>query len=90
MALSSAADNRLLHINEAFSQQLGYTPEDVIGHTTQDIGLLVEPLFLTSPADEGWARRPGFVDRVAAAIRAGLADYLARTPLASERGGERP
>jgi len=54
------------------------------------IGLLVEPLFLTSPADEGWARRPGFVDRVAAAIRAGLADYLARTPLASERGGERP
>ena len=43
MALSSAADNRLLHINEAFSQQLGYTPEDVIGHTTQDIGLLVEP-----------------------------------------------
>ena len=43
MALSSAADHRLLHINEAFSQQLGYTPEDAIGHTTQDIGLLVEP-----------------------------------------------
>ena len=43
MALSSAADNRLLHINEAFSQQLGYTPEEAIGHTTQDIGLLIEP-----------------------------------------------
>lgn len=45
------------------------------------IGLIVEPLFLTSPAGERWALRPDFVDRVAEAIAGGLADYLARAPL---------
>lgn len=52
------------------------------------IGLLVEPLFLTDPAGERWATRPDFVDRVAAAISAGLADYLARAPLGAEAGRE--
>jgi N-acetylmuramoyl-L-alanine amidase len=45
------------------------------------ISLLVEPLFLTSPEGEAWATRLDFVDRVAAAIVAGLGDYLARAPL---------
>lgn len=49
------------------------------------IGLLVEPLFLTSPAGERWAARPDFVDRVAEAICAGLGDYVARAPLPGER-----
>jgi N-acetylmuramoyl-L-alanine amidase len=48
------------------------------------IGLLVEPLFLTNPAGERWARRPDFVDHVAQAIAAGMADYLARAPLGAE------
>jgi N-acetylmuramoyl-L-alanine amidase len=50
------------------------------------IGLLIEPVFLTSPAGERWATRPDFVDRVAAAVCGGLADYLARTPLPGDRG----
>lgn len=50
------------------------------------IGLLVEPLFLTSPAGERWATRSDFVDRVATAIGAGMADYVARAPLAAETG----
>jgi N-acetylmuramoyl-L-alanine amidase len=45
------------------------------------IGLLVEPLFLSSPEDERRATRPDFVDRVAQAVRDGLIDYLARAPL---------
>ena len=49
------------------------------------IGLLVEPLFLTSPAGERWARQPDFVDRVAQAISGGFVDYLSRTPLPGER-----
>ncbi len=45
------------------------------------ISLLVEPLFLSSPEDEAWARRLDFVDHVATAIVGGLGDYLARAPL---------
>ena len=45
------------------------------------IGLVVEPLFLTSPEGEEWATRLDFVDRVAAALVGGLGDYLARAPL---------
>jgi N-acetylmuramoyl-L-alanine amidase len=47
----------------------------------QAIGLVVEPLFLTSPEGELWARRQDFVDSVARAIHGGLADYLARAAL---------
>ncbi len=51
------------------------------------VGVLVEPLFLTSPADARRATRPDFVDRVAEAICAGLGDYVARVPLPSQRTG---
>jgi N-acetylmuramoyl-L-alanine amidase len=47
---------------------------------TRAIALLVEPLFLTSPADERLARRPEQVEKLARALAGGLADYLARTP----------
>jgi N-acetylmuramoyl-L-alanine amidase len=48
------------------------------------IGLLVEPLFLTSPEGERWATRADFCDRVAAAIGAGMAAYVRRMPLESK------
>jgi N-acetylmuramoyl-L-alanine amidase len=48
------------------------------------VNLLVEPLFLTNPADELQATRPEFVERVAKAIAAGMTDYLARAPVAGE------
>jgi N-acetylmuramoyl-L-alanine amidase len=43
------------------------------------IAVLVEPLFLSNPDDETLATRPDYVERLAAALRDGLADYLART-----------
>lgn len=49
------------------------------------IGLVVEPLFLTSPEDARRAMRPDYVDRVAQAISDGFVDYLARAPLPGER-----
>lgn len=42
------------------------------------IGLVVEPLFLTSPEDVHWATQPDFVEQVAQAVTGGMADYLAR------------
>ena len=50
------------------------------------IALLVEPLFLTNPEDEALARRPDHIERLARALAGGLADYLARVPLADEEG----
>jgi N-acetylmuramoyl-L-alanine amidase len=52
------------------------------------VGLLVEPLFLTSPVDARRATRPDFVERVAKAIAAGLTDYVARAPLAGQASDE--
>jgi N-acetylmuramoyl-L-alanine amidase len=48
---------------------------------TRAIALLVEPLFLTSPADEALAGRPEHIEKLARALVGGLADYLARVPL---------
>jgi N-acetylmuramoyl-L-alanine amidase len=48
------------------------------------IGLLVEPVFLSSPEGEAWASRADFGDRVAEAIGAGLVSYLQRAPLGGE------
>lgn len=45
--------------------------------------VLVEPLHLTNPVEADLARRPDFVERTAHAIADGLADYLARAPLAA-------
>lgn len=48
------------------------------------IAVLVEPLFLTNPAEEELASRPDSMEQLARALVGGLADYLARrhcTPL---------
>jgi N-acetylmuramoyl-L-alanine amidase len=42
------------------------------------ISVLVEPLFLTNPEEEALAGRPDHVERLAAALLAGFAAYLAR------------
>ena len=42
------------------------------------ISVVVEPLFLTNPDEEGLATRPDYVERLARAIVAGFAAYLAR------------
>ena len=47
----------------------------------QGIAVLVEPLFLTHPADGDGAMRPDRVEAVARALVDGLRDYLARVPL---------
>lgn len=47
---------------------------------TRGIALLIEPLFLSCPADETLARRPEHIETLARALVGGLADYLARSP----------
>ena len=51
---------------------------------TRSIAVLVEPLFLTNPADEALAKRPDHTERLARALVGGLADYLARIPQQTE------
>jgi len=51
---------------------------------TRGIALIVEPLFLSNPADEALARRPEHIETLARALVGGLADYIARSE------GERP
>ena len=48
---------------------------------TRGIAVMVEPLFLTNPDEEGLARRPQHIEALAQALQGGLADYLARVPL---------
>jgi N-acetylmuramoyl-L-alanine amidase len=42
------------------------------------ISVLVEPLFLTNPAEDALAKRGDYVERLAAAVVSGFARYLAR------------
>jgi N-acetylmuramoyl-L-alanine amidase len=44
------------------------------------IALIVEPFFISNPGEEQRAGRAGYVDDFAAAVAAGLADYMARRP----------
>ncbi len=50
---------------------------------SQAISVLVEPLFLTNPADEELAGRPDHIERLARTLVGGLADYLARRDCAA-------
>ena len=43
MALSSLPEQRFADVNDAFLDALGYTREEVIGHTPEELGLFVEP-----------------------------------------------
>ena len=43
------------------------------------ISVVVEPLFVTHPADEELALRADHSDRMAGALLAGLSDYLLRS-----------
>ncbi len=43
MAVSSLTDKRFVKINEAFSEKLGYSPEEIIGRTSEELDLFVEP-----------------------------------------------
>jgi PAS domain S-box-containing protein len=43
MALSSHRDGCLLEVNDAFLETLGYRREEVIGRTSRDLGLLLDP-----------------------------------------------
>ena len=56
---------------------------------THGIALLVEPLFLSNPAEERLSQRPDHVEALAQALRRGLADYLARAPLNEPVAGSR-
>jgi N-acetylmuramoyl-L-alanine amidase len=69
---------------------LGLPPVASVGRNyavlreTSAVAVLVEPLFLTSPDDERFILRPDAVERLAGALRGGLADYLARVGAAAE------
>ncbi len=43
MSVSKLADGRLLQVNDAFCQTFGYAREDLIGHTSLELGLWTEP-----------------------------------------------
>jgi len=51
---------------------------------TRAIAVVVEPLFLTNPAEAAAARSPAWVEDAAQALAGGLRDYVARAPLAPE------
>jgi diguanylate cyclase (GGDEF)-like protein/PAS domain S-box-containing protein len=40
--ISTMTDGRLLEVNDAFVEVMGYTEQDAVGRTTQDLGLWVE------------------------------------------------
>jgi PAS domain S-box-containing protein len=42
MAISSLTDSRFLEVNDAFLKKLGYSKEEVIGKTSEDLNLFVE------------------------------------------------
>jgi N-acetylmuramoyl-L-alanine amidase len=52
---------------------------------TRGVAVLVEPLFLTSPAEERLSRQPAYREAVAQAILQGFADYLTRSPIGDDR-----
>ena len=43
MAVSSVSDGRFTEVNEAFLAALGYSREEIVGHTTDELGLFIEP-----------------------------------------------
>jgi PAS domain S-box-containing protein len=44
MAISSATDRRFIDVNDAFLTTLGFTRDEVLGHTSEEIGIFVEPI----------------------------------------------
>ena len=42
-AVSSLPDRRFTEVNEAFLNALGYSREEMLGHTSEELGLFVEP-----------------------------------------------
>ncbi len=43
MAVSSLPEGRFIEVNEAFLSALGYSREEVLGHTVAELGLAVQP-----------------------------------------------
>jgi PAS domain S-box-containing protein len=43
MAVSSLTDKRFVKINEAFLEKLGYSSEEIIGRTSEELDLFVDP-----------------------------------------------
>jgi len=43
MAITSLRDGRYVDVNQSFEKQLGYTREEVIGHTAVELGVWVDP-----------------------------------------------
>ncbi|MEI6450968.1 MAG: PAS domain-containing protein, partial [Actinomycetes bacterium] len=43
MAVSSLPESRFIDVNEAFLDALGFTRDEVLGHTVEELDLLVEP-----------------------------------------------
>ncbi len=60
MAISSVVDNRVLDVNNAFRDTLGYSHPEIIGRTITEIGIFVDPLMqariLKIVEGQGYAR----------------------------------
>ncbi len=48
MAISTLEDGRFVEVNQAFLMTLGYSREEVIGRTSQDLGIFTDPSARTS------------------------------------------
>ena len=57
MAVSTVADHTFTDVNDAFLAALGYSREEVIGRTVEDLGLIVQPdrqLAVAEDLQAGW------------------------------------
>lgn len=43
MAISAIADGRIIDVNAAFVRSLGFTRDELVGHTSLELGLFVDP-----------------------------------------------
>ncbi|MBI5690618.1 MAG: PAS domain S-box protein [Verrucomicrobia bacterium] len=68
MALSSLPDRRVADVNDAWLELLGYERSEVIGKTTRELGIFVDPHLLDDIAVQ--LRTHGFIQAVELRVRA--------------------
>ena len=56
VGISTVAEGRFIDVNEGFSRLTGYRREEVIGHTTVELGLWADPLERAAVLREIWER----------------------------------
>ena len=67
MAITSLRDRRYVDVNQSFEKQLGYTREEIIGHTAVELGIWVDAEEFTKALDG--IRETGRTTRAEARLR---------------------